>query len=263
MFNKNNKTEMQIIRVLGNSEGIISREQFLQISNRTMLSRYINKGLLTQVKNAEKGVYQITAKFKREYMREIDPKQSFSGSGSLAHSSGLNTAISLLPRTSELKTGQAIKREFDSYRKTPQFQISLTKLQERYYKDLQEIRAKPQTENRAYNGFILNRAENSYKMIMDERKAFSTPDIGAIMTLEELSSFRDNLVEYHASHRLSERKNELLRETISKLREMERSYSQPVQVHIEIVTGSYGNVEIQQKENWAASTGNEVLFLSF
>lgn len=263
MFNKNSKTEMQIVRVLGNSEGIISREQFLQLSNRTMLSRYISKGLLSQVKNAEKGVYQITAKFKREYTREIDPKQAFSGSGSLTHSTGLNTAISLLPKTSELRTGQAIKKDFESYRKTPQFKIALANLQDRYYRNLQEVKSTQQGSNHAYNGFILNRAENSYRIIMDERKAFSTPDIRATMTLDELRIFRDNLLEYHSSHKLSERKNQLLKETVSKLNQMERNYCSPVHVYIEIVTGSYGNVEIQQKENWADSTGNEVLFLSF
>lgn len=268
MFNKRNATEMRVVRVLGHSEGIISREQFLQLSNRTMLSRYINNGLLAQVKNAEKGVYQITPKFKSTFRKEIEPRHQFSGSGSLKHSAGLITAISLLPQKSELTTGQAIKKDFDRYRKTVQCQMALSKIQERNLQKLEETRAQIETiaqQNKACATYLLNQATSSYKLSLDEHKAFSTPDIKATMTLEDLRGFRENLIEYSRTHELSVRKDYLLKQTVSKLNQMERNYynSGPVSLCIEIVTGSYGNVEIEQKENWAEATGSDLVFLSF
>ena len=80
-FNHHNPTERELVRLLAFGEGIISREQFLETANRTMLSRFRTAGLIKQKPDAEKGVFQITDKFKQAYLQQVNPEHRFSGSG--------------------------------------------------------------------------------------------------------------------------------------------------------------------------------------
>ena len=59
-FNIHNPTEMRLVNVLAHGEGLITRDDFVGLSNKTMLSRYKTEGYIREAKNAEKGVYEIT-----------------------------------------------------------------------------------------------------------------------------------------------------------------------------------------------------------
>lgn len=111
-FNLKNPTERRVLEILANGEGIISREEFLAVSNNTMLSKYRAAGYLRQMPNAPKGVYQTTEAFKAQYHRQVDPAHEFSGGSSPVHASGVNRILSDLPDGVAVQTGQSIQNEF-------------------------------------------------------------------------------------------------------------------------------------------------------
>lgn len=267
MFNTHNPTEVNLLRVLAYGEGIISRDQFLEISNKTMLSRYIKAGYLKQAPNAEKGIYQTTPKFQRDYRRQIDPQHQFSGSGSATHSGGLNFAIALIPGGAKLQTGQEIKREFDRFRKTGEYRRALSRIQAREYEALKDARAAIQeakgAHDVAYANYQLNAAQARYDLANDERRACSSPDLSITLTREQLEDWRGNLGNYYLNKDgLSHRQMTLLHQTITRLQELEKTTDREITICLEIITGSYGPVEICQKENYVETTGANLVYLS-
>ncbi len=267
MFNTHNQTELNLLRVLAYGEGIISRDQFLEISNKTMLSRYIKAGYLKQAPNASKGVFTTTAKFQKDYRRQIEPQHQFSGSGSATHSGGLNFALTLIPEGARLQTGQAIKGEFDRFRKTGEYHRALSKIQEREYEALKQARAAMQeatgAHDIAYANYQLNAAQARYDLASDERRTCSAPDLSITLTHDQLEEWRGNLGNYYLNKDgLSYRQMTLLHQTVQRLHELERTTSGEITVCLEIITGSYGPIEIAQKENYAETTGANLVYLS-
>lgn len=261
MFNEKNPTEMNIVRILAHGEGIITQEDFISVTNKTMFSRYKSQGYLVKAKNAAPGTYQITGKFKRDFCRQIEPQHKFSGSGSPTHARGLNRAIHLLPTGAKLTTGQELKQDFEKFRKTATYHQALAEIQKRTLAELQKVEAQAAADKSRNYTYELRAARSSYELACDSRGACSSPDLAATMSHQDLEDFRGELCNYYLNNDMSKNKLYLLHQAITKLQHLENTTKGEVTVHIEIVTGSYGSVEIEQKENYEETTGSFLILL--
>lgn len=260
MFNVKNPTEMNIVRLLAYGEGIITKDDFISVANKTMFSRYKTKGYLVKAKNAAPGTFQITGKFKRDFCRQFEPRHKFSGSGSSVHSRGLNRAINFIPPGAKLTTGQELKQDFEKFRKTAAYHQALAEIQKRTLGELQKVETQAAADKSRDYTYELRAARSSYELA-SSRDACSSPDLAATMSHQDLEDFRGALCNYYINNDMSQRKLYLLHQAITKLQRLEDTTKGEVTVHIEIVTGSYGAVEIEQKENYEETTGSFLILL--
>lgn len=253
-FNQRNPTEINLFRTLAYGEGIISREQFLSIANRTILSRYRTEGYLKQASNAAKGVFQITDKFKKAYLHQIDPSHKFSGSGSVQHSTALNQTIAALPAGVKLTGGKEIQADFDRFKATKEYQKVIAELRQQARADLAERRQAVTDTGTAQALRAYDDARRLYLQTLDEKKCCSTPDLQATFTHDQLEAFISTLsmTQDKTREQAIERLQSLLASTTA----------QELTVCIEIITGSYGSLEIQAKETYSAVTQTEIIYIS-
>lgn len=262
MFNVHNPTEMAVLRKLAYGEGIITREQFLNLGNRTMLSKYRTAGLVRQMPNAKEGVFQITDKFKTEYTRRIDPNHKFSGSGSPTHAAVLYEALGFIPASAQLTTGQQLKEDFDRFQQTRAYIEATREIRNRYQDERAaaiEAYHSAQAADRAAAFDRYHTAEQLCKM----DKLCSTPDLAVTLTAGEVDSLITDLANYYLNApQLSDGQTWAYGQAIRTLQEVQASGAETVTVYIEAITDSYGNLEIEQKENFSAVMGAPIIYFS-
>lgn len=248
-FNEKNPTEMALVRVLAYGEGIISKQQLLSLANRTMLSRYRTEGYLKQAPNAEKGVFQVTEKFCKQFRHQIDPTHKFSGSGSTRHSAALNQAIAALPQGAALTTGKQIQADFDRYKTTAAYQTAITDQRERARAALAQAAKAALADKSAPTLLAFDDAKRLYEQMQNDSKCCSTPDLIATFTPDQLRAYLEQ-ERGHAPERSLDRLEALL-----------SNPAQEITVAIEIVTSSYGSLDIVAKETYSAVTQTPILYI--
>lgn len=256
-FNKHNETEMRLINVLAHSEGLISREDFVHISNKSLLSRYKAAGYIEQAKTAGKNVFQITELFKREYCKQIDPFHRFSGSHSFGHSSGLNRVLSHLPVDASIQTGSEILREFNAmlrdnnnsiYARLSEIQ---TNCQSKLF-DAQQIYSAAKTPLEQATALAeVHKLEHSYQQLTDEQNRWSIPDVRVSMEREQLKELIDRTQEHYEQCQCSDFQRQLYNIGLTRMNELYATGESKVELNIEIITNQYGPDDIQAKEVWA------------
>lgn len=248
-FNERNPTEMNLLRTLAYGEGIISKEQFLSIANRTMFSRYRTEGYLKQAPNAAKGVFQITEKFCKQYRHQIEPTHRFSGSGSVRHSAGLNAAIQALPKGVTLTTGKQIQTDFERFKNISQYENAIADQREQIKAKLDRAEQAALTDKSAQTLRAYEDIKRLYGQMQNETKCCSTPDLQATFT-------RDQLQEY-----INQERGHAPEQTIDRLEALLlTSTDYEITVAIEIVTGSYGSLDIAAKETYSTVTQTPIIY---
>lgn len=263
-FNTHNPTEREVVRLLAYGEGIITRERFLSVSNRTMLSRFRAAGLLKEKPDAEKGVFQITDKFKQAYLRQIDPDMRFAGSGSITHSAIVQDALRLIPSTASLTSGEAIKRELEEYQKTADYHSREADLRTWYKQECEKAKEElrqAQTPMDRYEALdrhnFCNRFSNSDKLV-------SAPDFKAELTSGEIDQMLSSLMDrYYNDERLTEREQKFTHEAIRTLQQAQTCMTgTTVTIFFEAVTDNYGRVELEQKENCSIILNTPIVYFA-
>ena len=263
-FNHHNPTERELVRLLAFGEGIISREQFLETANRTMLSRFRTAGLIKQKPDAEKGVFQITDKFKQAYLQQVNPEHRFSGSGSQTHSAILQSAIKMLPLSAELTSGQALKVELDQYQRSLDYYRQEAMLRENYRQEREQARGEVVQANTPMGRYDALTRYNYYNKLYNLEKLVSSADLKVSLTANQLDELLTTLHDRHLNNeRLTERQREFTHQAITTLQAVQASMTtNTVEILIEAITDNYGRLELEQKENCSVVMNTPIIYFA-
>lgn len=263
-FNRHNPTEREVVRLLAYGEGIITKERFLSVSNRTMLSRFRTAGLLKEKPDAEKGVFQITDKFKQAYLQQIDPDMRFAGSGSVTHSAIVQDALRLIPSTATLTSGEAIKRELEQYQKTADYHNREADLRAWYKQERERAKEELRQAQTPMGRYEALDRYNFSNRFFNSDKLVSAPDFKAELTSGEIDQMLSSLMDrYYNDERLTEREQKFTHEAIRTLQQAQTSMTgATVTIFFEAVTGNYQQMQIEQKENCSIILGAPIVYFA-
>lgn len=264
MFNIHNPTELAVLRQLAYGEGIITKAQFLELANRTMLSKYRTAGLIRQMPNAREGVYQITDKFKSEYLRRIDPTHKFSGSGSPTHAAALYEALTFIPKTAELITGQALKDHFARYQRTVGYHQQAQTIREDYQAQRQEAKAALAAASPDQKAAALDRYRAADQLCRLDDDLCSTADLAMRVSREEIDTLLTDIGNrYLNDDHMTQRQAWACSHAIRTLQAVQDSMTeQTAVIMVEAITDSYGRLEIEQKENYSAVMHTPIIYFA-
>lgn len=256
-FNTHNETEMRLVNVLAHGEGLIDRDEFVRLSNKTMLSRYKSEGYIQEARNAGKGVYEITERFKREYCAQLDPFHRFSGSHSPTHSAGVNRVLSYLPSGVHIQTGSEIQAEFTTLLQASSHP-AYNRVSEILYlcrEHLAETKlalesAKTDVERAALTAEA-DRLNARCARLMNVKERWSTPDLRVTLERDQLKELLDRAEEHYQSYHCSDFQKYFYDLGIKRMMELYASGEREITLNIEITTSNYDWMDVDAKEVWS------------
>lgn len=262
-FNQHNKTEMNLIRHLVYGEGLIRHDAFLEIANKTLLSRYKAANLIRQKPDAEKGVYMITDKFKQCYKSQIEPRHAFSGSGSMKHSEILHNIIKILPRDVHITSGETLKQELEQLQKTAEYQQKERILREEYREQREICRNEVREAPNAMERYEALTRFNLYNRLSSMDKLCSAADMRVSLNREQVDQLLTTLFDRHLNEELTQREERFVSHAIRTLQQIQTNSTETItEVLIEAVSDSYGTIQIEQKLNTSSVLSTPIIFFS-
>lgn len=256
-FNVHNETEMHLVSVLANGEGLIHRDEFVHLSNKTMLSRYKAEGYIQEARNAGKGFYEITERFKREYCAQLDPFHRFSGSHSPTHSAGVNRVLSYLPSGVHIQTGSEIQSEFNTILQAGSHPV-YTRMSEILHlcrEHLTEtklaLEAAKTDIQRAELTAEVDRLNARHCRLMNIRTRWSTPDLRVTLERDQLKTLIDRVEEHYDEFHGSDFQKHFYNLGITRMMELYASGEREITLNIEITTSNYDWMDVDAKEVWS------------
>lgn len=274
----NNKSEMKVLTALVNSERYISKDTFLSMGSKAMLSRWTKAGYIEESKT---GFLKATDAFYKEARYRTTPAIKTSGSGSPIHSQGIVNAIRLLPSSLPFqdKSGERLIQNSqevkDSFR---EWRTGAGRYE--YEKRDAEIRQEwKEAPSRAENALNEAKALGDGKAYADAMRAYqeavrlaeraeteqsvvSTPDLTVKMTASEMIEYAENL-RGHGEEMSQWRNREAYTKAAERLEQIASSISGGgrVEIAVEITTEHYSGVDIATHAAYAEMQGAEVIFV--
>ena len=263
-FNPHNQTERELVRLLAYGEGIISKEQFLETANRTMLSRFRTAGLIKQKPDADKSVFQITDKFKQVYLQQVNPEHKFSGSGSPTHAAILQNAIKMIPTSAELTSGQALKVELDQYQRSVDYHKQEAMLRESYRQEREQAKGEAAQASTLMDRYDALTRYNHYNKLYNMEKLVSSADLKVSLTANQLDELLTALHDRHLNdERLTERQRECTLHAIRTLQAVQQTTTEStITILVEAITDNYGRMELEQKENCSVVLNTPIIYFA-
>lgn len=255
------------------SEGVLSKEQILNLGNKSLLYRMKNNHYIKETIKGS-GIYKSTPKLKQ--LTEKTTGISYGNGCSFKHSEKIQKAISFFPKEviseGRFSSGLMLKQEVSSIKQTPQYQKAINNLQKNVLKEEKNIQYQYQNflstcNNQAerYQAQIDFQAQSAYCQIKKE-VAFSDtpifiPDFKVNVTKEEgeylLQQFTEQM------HHLSENSKEyhFLERNVAKVQHILQSQDSTFDLYFEIITNNYGKPELERHFNYETILNREVLYI--
>lgn len=276
-LNWNNKTLEKVARYFLYSEGRLSKDQIIQIGNKTLFHKLKSGGFIEEVKNTDKGIFKTTEKLRNQYKVNVDSNAKFSGSGSTEHSKGVYNVIKMLPidivMKGNIQTEEFLKDEFKKIKNKKVFKTNLLNYKKKLNKDKNNLIDKynkklPSTPKdkqallKAHYSKETEKIDYTLKVLDDNKRGISHSDFRVNATkgqaeeiLKSLQEQRDKFEESYYIERFNI--------AIDKLQNiiLKSGISEKIRLNFEIVTKSYEARDIIAKENYEIITGQEMIFL--
>ena len=262
-LNLHNPKQVEVINLFALSEGRLSKSTIMEHSNKDVFYRMVNGGYIKETVKGS-GMFKATSKLKQ--LTESSTGVSYSNGCSNNHSQIMTKAASMLPRQVVMEgrfEGQnQIKTDFEKYKSTDDYKNGIKQLRNSAAINLEEVRNRI-SENMDSQERIncikdLDIATTKYEIAMGDNPCF-TPDMMIQVTPDEveelISVFEDRLAD-------AGRKEEMfLQENIEKLQTILMEEQEIYEIGMEIVTSSYGTVEIEMHRNYEILTSKQVLYI--
>lgn len=267
--------EMELLKTLVNAERYITTDTFIEIGNKSILSRWEKSGY---VERTQPGLLYVTDTFYKEARLRTTPAIKRSSSSSPEHSSGIINALKLLPsmpfqdeRGERLiQNSQEIKDDFKALKQTQEYALKDAELRERFTEGL---KAAQEAFNKAMAGTDTQTIEKASMALTTAKEMairagdmgkpiVSTPDLTVRMSQGEMLAYAQNLREHEAEitnwsgREAYERAADKLERIAATVSSVER-----VEIAIEITTANYDGADIMQHEAYTDVTETEVIFL--
>jgi len=257
------------------SDGRLTKEDILQISNQTLFTKLKSGGYIKEVENGSGDSFKTTDKFRKEYKLNVDSKESWKGSGGSTHTQGMAKMAKLVPRevitAGNFKTGETLKNEFDSLKNRQAFKQEANKMRE---DKRQEIIQREQLYKSQLDSAVSDKQklyyEGKYKVdsqklqkelkVLNSKNAFSVPDTKITLTRDQAEEMLDNL--RNSFDQYHQRNHEMIQEAVHKLEQtIEQTQGQSIEISIEVCTENYSFEDKCSHNNYEQATNSPTLYL--
>ena len=270
------------------TEGVISKNTFLQYSSQSMLDKYTKNGYLKR-KDGDGNYYQTTEKFNTSFRKEygkINKDYSdcrFSANRSINHASGLERMITAIDRRDIINDNVTITSGgtlSDNYEKFSHSNTARNRMESvynenvilvnHYTNEINDLRAiEDKTQEIYTNLFELENQLKHSQTIVDlyesDKEFASPPDAQLTMTVDAFQTQIDNLKSELENDDLSRKEYNALNDTINQMEQyMEQVVSEEqtiVTYSIEAVTNNYRSIDLIQKENYETITEQKIIYI--
>ncbi len=256
------------------SEGKLSRDNIINLSSKTLLGQLKNDGLIVE---KSQGIYTTTKKFDTEFAKLSGNERSQGGSGAgEQHSGCISNFASNLPQSALIdgryKNGNQMITENRQNKKTPEFKNKVNQMKQEVYAAQRQLEAEYNSiKNSSASDLEKTNAEIHYyteksnlemqeKVLNDNKRGVSSPDMSVFLTRAEAESYIENLRELSQSEEYREHSSQW-EESISRMESYVSSSLEPcIEICIEVCSGNYRTIDIQSKENWSVVYDKPVFF---
>ena len=270
-INFNNPKTMNCIRYMQLSENRLSRQDLLSLGNKDIFYQLKNGGY---IKESTGGIFQGTSKL-HNYMKKQDGS-TFSKSNSPEHSAKILNSAKLLPKQviseGRFQTGTDLQYEYQKIKHQKEYQEALRQEREalkgrmnelcslhREFQRSEEVRAEKLQE--AFNYRSAKEALERSMALLKENQ-FSPPDYAIELSKAEGEAYLDNLTRYRDSLEEHSKDYSLYSEAVEKLSCLITQSEGSFTVGIEIVTNSYGSLDMEKHYLYEQFTQQTVLYLT-
>lgn len=267
--------EMELLKTLVNAERYITTDTFIEIGNKSILSRWEKSGY---VERTQPGLLYVTDAFYKEARLRTTPAIKRSSSSSPEHSSGIINALKLMPKMPFqdergqrlIQNSQEIKDDFKDLKQTHEYTLKDAEIRERFTEGLKTAQ---ETFDRAMAGTDTQAIEKASMALTTAREMalraedmskpiVSTPDLTVRMSQSEMLEYAQNLRD-HEAEITNWSGREAYEKAAEKLEQIAATVSGGgrVEIAIEITTANYDGADILQHEAYTDVTETEVIFL--
>lgn len=286
---KFSKSNLQALgKIALGTEGVLSKNTFLQYSSQNMLDKYVTNGYLKR-KDGDGNYYQTTEKFNTAFRKEygkINKDYSdcrFSANRSINHASGLEKMITAIDRRDiindnvTITSGGTLSDNYEKFSHSNTGRDRMESLYEQhsllvnqYTTEINELKALDnKTQENYTNLFELENQLKHSQTIVDlyesDKEFASPPDAQLTMTVDAFQTQIDNLKNELENDDLSRKEYNALSDTINQMEQyMEQVVSEErtiVTYSIEAVTNNYRSVDLIQKENYETITEQKIIYI--
>lgn len=267
--------EMELLKTLVNAERYITTDTFIEIGNKSILSRWEKSGY---VERTQPGLLYVTDAFYKEARLRTTPAIKRSSSSSPEHSSGIINALKLMPKMPFqdergqrlIQNSQEIKDDFKDLKQTHEYTLKDAEIRERF---IEGLKTAQETFDRAMAGTDTQAIEKASTALTTARDMalraedmskpiVSTPDLTVRMSQSEMLEYAQNLRD-HEAEITNWSGREAYEKAAEKLEQIAATVSSGgrVEIAIEITTANYDGADILQHEAYTDVTETEVIFL--
>lgn len=139
-LNPKTKSHINISRFFQYSEGRLTKDDIISLSNIDTYYRLVGNGYIKLIKNADNSNYEMTSKFKNWIRSNIDGKVKFSGTGSTVHAKTVKEImVNVIPKSvvseGRVKTETEIKEEFKKLKRTDEYKEKVNDMKQNIIND--------------------------------------------------------------------------------------------------------------------------------
>lgn len=262
-----------VIRTLELSENRITRQAFMEIGTKDIFYQMKAAGYLTE---SSKGIYKASPKLISKM--EKDYKESFGRSSSPAHSEKINQSLKLLPSSviaeRNFQTGKELEEAFSKFQKTDTYKEALQNRFEEirqakenletYHNQMSQSNESPEAKIEEDLFFRRQNDNLNRSLAILDNQPCHSPDYSFSCTYEESQFYLEQLETYRESFSPFSKEESIYTKAISKMSSLLSTYhpGDTITWNIEIITNSYGAVDMEQHANYELLTGQPVLYLT-
>ncbi len=269
-INFNNPKTMNTIRYLQLSENRLSRQDLLAIGNKDIFYQLKNGGYIKEAG----GIFQGTSKL-HNYMKKQDGS-TFSKSNSPEHSAKILNSAKLLPKQiiseGRFQTGTDLQQQYQKTKNQKEYQEALRQEREALKGRMNELsslhrefqRSEEAKAEKLQEAFNYRSAKDTLERSMNllKENQFSPPDYAVELTKSEGEAYLNNLMSYRDSLEGYSKDYSLYTKAIEKLSCLIAQSDGSFTVGIELVTNSYGSLDMEKHFLYEQLTHQTVLYLT-
>lgn len=249
----------------------MSRQDLLAIGNKDILYQLKNSGY---IKESTDGIFQGTRKLHNQ-MNKLDGS-TFSKSNSPEHSAKILNSAKLLPKQviseGRFQTGTDLQQQYQKTKHQKEYQEALRQEREALRGRMNELtslhrefqRSEEARAEKLQEAFNYCSAKESLErsMTLLKENQFSPPDYSVELSQPEGEAYLDSLTKYRDTLEEYSKDYSLYNEAIEKLSCLITQSDGSFTVGIELVTNSYGSLDMEKHFLYEQLTKQTVLYLT-
>lgn len=262
---KNNRVQT-VINYLQLAENKMSREDFIKLGTKDIFYQFKKNNYIQE---SSKGIFQATKKLRDKIEKQTGSQ--FGKGSSVQHSKKILEVSKRIPKeiitNRDFKTGTEIEKRFNQFKSTGEYKYRIEAMLKSYIDKIESLNQhhfyvqnsntissrEKLKENVNYHSALYG-LERSASILKDN--PCSIPDFCFNATRGQAEQFIENLKDWGVSTHTNTDK------AISTIKQiLETSTEQVFNLQIEIITNSYGSVDMERHYNFETITNTKVIYI--